>query len=804
MDKGSASSQGNTQLLKASLDQALVFLTTQCGEMFAEVEPVFMEYASKAETNQAQARFFDAANAILSHRGEVESRFRKEIKSGFESFLAGEAISYSDSLIEATDGQALDVVDDDTLEVFLALQSMASKAQNRCYQELYGLGKRFAVIRGGTPLKDDDIPGCPAHTASAFYLAIEELGLTNEMLIILLFLFEKHVMTGVKATYKHINNSLIEAGIFPNLKLAPTRSIDDIRQAAEAESYSESSSEQPLDNRDDPTPGAAQSPQPPESFQEAFDNLTSATQEGPDAATTSQMHLAVATKMFKSINRMLASHRQQDPRFQNHPEYAPDGDLSKLRDKPSLISAIDQLTPEKNETLFQTTDEKGNQLQNIDLDQDLIIQVKETLLSERNKLYAEADQNTIQSADIDTIELVGMLFEEVLNEEELPNIAKALISHLHTPYLRIAVQDQDFLVNQDHLARKLLDLMIKAGCQWIDEKQLGRGIYYPMQESVNQIMVGFYETKEQLEEVYNNLLLQIDKLEERAKILEERNHEAARGRERLESSRMQVKAVIAEHIGQQKLHLTLEYFLNNAWFDRLILILLRSKNGQTGKEWDAAVKVLDAIVRINKAPANSKVKTWLGANRVGIKHHIKSGLAALGDHHQNSGDAVFNFIDDCLAAESAPSIQSESQTGKNAASPAEAAPPPPEVQSKTGKKHAPKDKPKKALSAEEKAALQLLQKTAFGTWFELTDDNDNARQLKLSWFSPVTHKYMFVDRFGAQAHIAPIEDLARGICLSKVKIISKPKQAFMDRAMKKIHSLLEHALGIKHSTAEEQ
>ncbi len=797
MDNGSPANHSSSQLLTTCLDQALVLFTTQCGEMFAEVEPVFMEYASKAETNQAQARFFDAISAIMSHRGDIETRFRKEIKIGFDGFLAGEAISYSGSLVEATEGQTLDVVDDNTLEVFLALQSMVAKSENHCYQELYGLGKRFAMLRGGTPLKDDDIPGCPAHVASSFYLAVEELELTNEMLLIFLFLFAKHIMASANTTYKHINSSLIEAGIFPNLKLAPTRSIEDIRQAAEPQPAQPQESADPQPYQ--PTPPAATSGQPPPSFEEAFDNLTTATQEDPDPTATSHMHLAVAKQMFHSINKMLASQRQQDPRFQNHPEYMPNGDLSTLRDTPSLLSAIDSLETTRNETLFQTTDEKGNQLQNIELDADLMVQVKETLVAERDKLFHELDPNTIKAADIDTIELVGMLFEEVLNEEALPNIAKALISHLHTPYLRLAVQDQRFLVDHDHTARKLLNLMIKSGCKWIDEEQLRRGIYYPMQETVNQIMVGFHESEEQLKEVYDNLLAQINKLEERAKILEARNHEAARGRERLETARQQAKAIIAERTGQIKLHPVLEHFLNNAWYDRLILILLRDQKAKSSKEWKATVKVLDAVIRINHAPHNTKVKNWLGANRVGIKHHIKAGLVALGDHHQSSGDTLFNFIDECLAKETTPEPPSETAVQSD--------PPPPTsaVGSEAPEsKSEPAEKQTEQLTAGEEAALGILKNTAFGTWFELTTANNDIRELKLSWFSPVTHKYMFVDKFGAQAYVTPVEELAMHMDMGVARIVSQPKRPFMDRALKKIHSILETALGLKPSTAEEK
>ena len=43
------------------------------------------------------------------------------------------------------------------------------------------------------------------------------------------------------------------------------------------------------------------------------------------------------------------------------------------------------------------------------------------------------------------IELVGMMFEYMLNDDEIPNVAKAELSRLHTPYLKVAIIDKPFL-----------------------------------------------------------------------------------------------------------------------------------------------------------------------------------------------------------------------------------------------------------------------------------------------------------------------------------------------------------------------
>ena len=87
--------------------------------------------------------------------------------------------------------------------------------------------------------------------------------------------------------------------------------------------------------------------------------------------------------------------------------------------------------------------------------------------------------------------------------------------------------------------------------------------------------------------------------------------------------------------------------------------------------------------------------------------------------------------------------------------------------------------------------LETLRKVKFGTWFELEDDNKRTHRLKLSWFSPVTQKYMFVDKSGIQALITPIEILARQMCSGRAKVLKQPSTPFVDRTLKTVLDMLQ-------------
>jgi len=762
--------KNHQQLINECRDQVMVYLTTQLTELFGQIEPVFIDFARKAESDKIQNRFFDSINQILDRREEIEHAFKASINDGFLQFTRGGHIQYPDSPIEARDASELGVVDDDVLEQHLAIQSLISKTQNNCYQELYGLGKRLAIVRGGKKLSDDDIPACPAHVASAFQEAAKVLELDKQILLIFYFLFGKYVLNDVRSIYQSLNDELIEAGVLPNLKLSglvPPSAKSGTTGARE--------------------PDAAAQTQQGDGAEEA--------DTGPSASAPATSASGLGEELFQSIHDLLTARRAADPAYRHHPEVSGQGGGRELLSAPAIAQAIHSLQPSTQADYLPDPDSEDGIPQSIELDTHLIRNVRQTLEREQQKLLDELDREKLPAADLDTIELVGMLFEQVLDEEGLANIAKALISHLHTPYLKVAILDRQFLKDEAHIARRLLNLMVDGGKRWIDEEDLRRGIYYPMQEIVKTILSEFKSELSLFDEMLYKLDQQLNELEQRARVLEERNQEAAKGRERLETARTRAREIIRERTAGRPLHPVLQRFLNHAWQDRLILMLLRNPDIEKNREWTSALAVIDSLARVTEARHSSKVKAWLEKNHDNLVKHIKAGLNSLGNYHHPDSNALFKLIETVLQEPVAP--EPGEGAGREGAEIAE-----PVIRSVAGEE--PKaevvtpDTPQPpTLSAQEQQMMQELRKLKFGTWFELLDDTQTSRRLKLSWFSPITRKYMFVDRFGMQAYITPAESLATQLCSGKARIIKSNDMPFVSRALKTIHTILKKTIGIQ-------
>jgi hypothetical protein len=97
------------------------------------------------------------------------------------------------------------------------------------------------------------------------------------------------------------------------------------------------------------------------------------------------------------------------------------------------------------------------------------------LTHDRQQILEQIKAEDLSPVDANVIDLIGMLFEYMLNDPVLPNAAKALLSHLHTPYLKVALLDHRVLEDSGHPARRLLDEMVEAGSLLTDEKNLTKG-----------------------------------------------------------------------------------------------------------------------------------------------------------------------------------------------------------------------------------------------------------------------------------------------------------------------------------------
>ncbi|MES9831506.1 MAG: DUF1631 domain-containing protein [Candidatus Thiodiazotropha sp. DIVDIV] len=759
-------------VLNRCKDTVIVFINALMTELFNNTDKALTSFAQKAETNEVQNRFFEAMAMIRNRHGLVEHEFRDLVNEGFDKFWKDQPeIDGFSSLDEDTE---LELVDQESMDVNTALENMISRTVGHHRAQLYALGQRLSVVSGGRSVKHKQIPSGPHHLAHAFNEAIDALGLEARIKVIILALFDKYVLKQLGSIYDDFNNSLKEAGVLPHLRPS-------IQKSAE-------------------TQGAGS-----DGEDEHAENMQEQTQE------------ELGEELFGSILDMMANRRRVSPEKAKAKAAAAQAagrqpGASPPATQDNLVSALDNIQPEKRFEYVPDINAPGNAIANIEIDEQFLIRVKHTLAEERHKLYTEVGADRLESADEDTIDLVGMLFEYMLNDPVLPAVAKALISHLHTPYLKVAIIDRKLLTDSDHEARQLLDSLVEAGSHWIDERNLKRGIYPDMQNVVDRVLKEFSDNVSLFGTLLENFKKRMDEFRRKSDILEKRAQDSIKGREKLNIARQRSSQEMKARSFSEHLPKPAKDFLEQTWVDKLIFVLLRHPDGEMSDDWKEALRIADDIAWAFE-PKTEKERQELEQTLPDLRKSIEQGLASLGGFHQEKSQTLFGLLSNSetatIAAEQATITSSEKPVQKEVEVVEEAEEQPAKPQLKAVPSESPVSEDasvsdEDSIPEDEEAMMEKLRKVRFGTWFEISDaQSGETKKVKLSWLSPLTASCMFVDRAGVQTAIKPLRTLAQEILKGESTILEDSGDPFVERTLHAIRRMLQRSLKTTEDIASE-
>ncbi|MDD0844535.1 DUF1631 domain-containing protein [Pseudomonas sp. Gutcm_11s] len=736
--------------------------------LFAQVDDTLFDGAEKAENNKVQTLFFDAMRDLRKLRPQIERSYHQRIAQNFSDFLEGR-LKPRPQISEA-DTASLALVHNDEYEESLQITNMVSKVRARSAQTLFLLEQRLALLNNGQKLVEDTNPFGPQALAEAFREALTPHPLPLRIKVILYMLFDRHVMQGLDTLYEMLNQRLINAGILPNLKFTAQRSANTTAPAKPAEPAPTTAAQ----------PGT--SPAAP-----ASSSATGSTQPAYTAAPVIQAPADLGApppldpgQLLGGLAALLGERRQQDidaplpGGARSIASFAPRTATSTYS-AGELLEALTRLQQQSASTLSQRL--QGPQP---------VEELKVSLQQQLDTHSSLPGQQKLADQEADVIDLVGMLFDFILDDENLPHTCKTALSHLHTPYLKVALQDKALFTQHHHPARRLLNSMAQAGVLYGGEGD-ERGLVAKIHWVVERVINGFNGDLQ----LFDNLLEEFNEfvatLRHKVELREKRAVEAAKGRDRLLGARQQAVDVIQGVLRNRQLPSVIHNFLELTWADVLVFILLR--HGERSAEWQRAGEVAEQLAW-SGSPLDADGRTRLQSLRVPLLDELRKGLELLGGYHE---DGIRRLLQDIVACQHAvqnqqPQLAAQIKTqlqesplgamlGEDAAlaQPVKADTPPP--------------------SPRAQALIRELQQLEFGTWFEFVQGTGSV-MLKLSWFSPTTHNYMFVDHSGQRVAVKPIRQLANEMEQGLARIVTPERNApLVDRALGAIYRVLQRFTG---------
>ncbi len=721
--------------IKACRQTALKVVPKLISEMFESLDDALYELADKAESNIRQNAFFDAMREIRKNRERIEVGSNQKVLKGFDDFwkTGVQSIRSAEREIDETE-DGLSLLGEDALEEGLAISNMTSRGENRHFRALYGLNQRFGNILGGGGLDTKDNPLSPGAICLAFHEMFKVMAVDIPVKLVVYKQFQIQVIDLLGPFYDELNRLLVEKGVLPKL-------TNKIRRATGNQTAGSGSQSTEIKNKNEVL--------------------------GSEGADDNGLQ----AELFSTLKQLLNEKRLVTPSAQSISAPLPVIDTNDMIHALSALQRVNGPAAGGGGTIG-STDVRANLFQVMGLAQGATAEKK------------------ISGNDEDAIDVIAMLFEFILEDRNLPDAMKALLSRLQIPMLKVAILDRAFFHSKGHPARRLLNVMASAAIGW--SEQAGKadgGLYEKMNSVVERVLNDFDNNVELFERLFEEFSTYIQGEEKGSKVAEQRVTQVTEGKEQLNNARHRVFEEINNRLfGNDWIPSPVTMLIKDGWRDVLLLLCLRQ--GEASEEWQHALSLMDKLLwsvqpnpdAIRRQELLNEIPPLLKGLRAGLKeisydqHKMARMLKDLQACHIRclKGEvAGVASADSSRSSAEAEGVR-HSTTASGAVTDSGAAQDPEMT-----------DRPVQDEYQEQ------AEKAAVGTWFEIQESNGMKFRAKLSWRSMVSGTCLFVNRKGMKLVEIPVTGFASWLRTSKAVPLDADGAPLMDRALEAMMDVLK-------------
>ncbi|MET0288690.1 MAG: DUF1631 domain-containing protein [Pseudoxanthomonas sp.] len=769
------------RLMQQARDGAVPPLVQAFSTALGRFDDALFDRAERA--GPSQAAFLDGMRELRRRRDEIVARFRSHLDRCWKSLEDRNPLSAESVLIDpATAG--LSLVSDQELESRLAARNLASVISRECKLVLSRLDRRLGHLGGGLELDNDTNPVGPEHIGLAVHEAFSSSDLTLEVRLVVIKLCERELAPVISRIYEALDERLVQLNVLP--QVAPASGT-----------------------RRRPTPDT----QPPAPELQAGDDFFGTVPEEPNApgwaARFTQRMAGMRRAMdgqgadghvvgndsdaqgvlLEALHHFLQETRQQreaaPPPSHAHEAHTQGysgsgtGNQGAGGERPlsqrEMMSVLSVLQASPSATLRAAIGDTGESLSQ---------RLKSEVLSGASQLGVDPSQARLSPMDEDAIDLVGMLFDVMLDERELDGRPRELIGRLVVPFVKVALLDRRMFVQKTHPARRLLNVLAEACEGNTGESAAERTLMTKVEEVIDRLVAEFNENLAvflTLEEEFRDFLSQHKR---RIEVAERRAAEIQRGQERLEAARTRTTAELDQRLQGRRVPQAIEDFLRQPWAHHVTMAVLRE--GEEGTALHDSLQLADGLLdEVTQAQAQQTNVAWLEAQRAGLIR-VFASVGVTGDQ----AAAAINALRETLQAVAASRPDLE-----------KALPELPEVA-------LPRPIEPEAAAIELVGGTDTLdfdatdadhfRKLPVGTWLDFIDKDNRVQAGKLSWVSPISSRLLFVNRRGVRFCVASPEELAVMVRMGRLR--KHHEQDAFDAAMQGVINRLD--TGVQRSSAE--
>lgn len=750
-----------------------------------------LEIAQQAKSNKEQVALFETQNLLAAVQQAAEQEFCQHLANGFVKFknkslntLTGE---------ERFSGDILSLVEHSDLEETIAITSITHRADNFFAEHLWALQQRLALLNDGEKIDERANPASPVQFCESLRKLLSNLDVDVKTKIIGYKLFDQDVIGMLDGLYDELNDYLIRQNLLPNLRFVPASDKPADPKADEA------LQDDPSERINEPESEQKQADEELQHHRRASDKLLSGALNPNDIQYQNSLLNAI---------RLLQTHVTQALPAIHAAGFAPQATAAAPAAGSAAISppgaaptpALASAAP-ANLQVYTQTQLVGvlEQMQTkaLDLTQQAFsahesgalpiapLAVAEVGRKMMEQIASENENGAVEAGDMQTIDLVGMLFDYMLSDDHLPDSVKALLSYLHTPFLKIAFIDKGFFEQPEHPARVLLNSLAEAGVRWVSNDGSDQyDIFTKIKTTVFRLLQDFKNDVRIFAELLIEFNAYTHNVARRQELMERRALEKAQGEEKLREAKIQVNNEVRGRTDNRDMPSAILLLLLQPWSDYLSFVLLRY--GDASDSWKRALQVVDDLLWSLEPKTTAQDKTRQMELQDNLLAAIERGFQTIG-YEQAKGrkllDAVISLQRMALLSRKAEPAPAPMRT---------------KLESLAAEKAGHTVTQLQPVLPEEAKIVDSLKMVEFGTWFEF----DGGKRLKVAWYNKKTQHYMLVDQQGRKVSLAAGLQLARDMLAGRARIIAGSTKPFFERALENIyHTLNERADTLKAGNA---
>lgn len=737
----SALSQSAQQAIKSCRETILTGLPKSFA-FFDTLDDTLFDLADKAESNQKQEEYFTAMRQIRLVQADIKKQFTQKIVNDFDTFWkkpSSKSYPRLETNNETNNETNLEIDEDELsllqnadLEEDIAIKRISSKSKSICGNEVGKLTTRFAhMLKMENEAKLDN-PFEADNVIKHLKEVISPLPVSIPIKLVIYKQYEIQAVNSLLKLYQAINKQLIENGILPKISYKTTQRA---KTAADRQTNTVSHN---ADNINLPLEQAVE---------QHMQNRNAQLEH-----ESSDLFDSLRQLLTRSNNPVMAPSTAPTDLFQ-----AP---LTTTVDHQTLLSALSNLQHDQVESA--ATNEQG---------QFELPELRSTLLQTLNTAQsASGISQTISPLDSDTLDIVDLLFEFILEDKNIPLPMRGLLARLQIPMLKIAIADKSFFHHKNHPARRLLNNLAKAATGWTQPKHYEQDPLYQHIDDIVTTLINDFEYDIQIFDQIDETLAEFVKQYDRnSQAIEKLTAETSEGQERVQLAQQHVDSVIHDlYIEASPVPKVIVSLIEDGWKQSLRLRLIQK--GEDSQEWQTSLNLIKQLLASVKLKESEEERQQLLELVPGLHKEIQQYLQTT-PITPNTLAVLMKALQRCHVKilNGDPILENELKYFS-----AETAPEPSKI-----------DDPQKRVELQmysNATALEKVKKLKIGTWVDIQEPDKAPRRIKFSWRSNLTKRCLFVTSKGVKAAEWSEQELAAMFEKGEASILDQSKP-LMDRAL---------------------